>query len=96
MLGRSLHGEFWHGYAWEIYQEDFQSNQSFWIPKIERNMQRDKEVTIQLKEMGWTVLRFWEWQIKKHLDECVNAIIETVEASRSKEGVSASSRDEAQ
>ena len=60
------------------------------------NMQRDKEVTIQLKEMGWTVLRFWEWQIKKHLDECVNAIIETVEASRSNEGVSASSRDEAQ
>ena len=88
--------DFWHGYDWENRHQRIKSNREYWIPKIERNMQRDKEVTIQLKEMGWTVLRFWEWQIKKHLDECVNAIIETVEASRSKEGVSASSRDEAQ
>ena len=35
--------EFWHGYAWEIYQEDFRSNQDFWFPKIERNIQRDIE-----------------------------------------------------
>ena len=88
--------DFWHGYDWENRHQRIKSNREYWIPKIERNMQRDKEVTIQLKEMGWTVLRFWEWQIKKHLDECVNSIIKTVEASRSKEGVSASSQDEAQ
>lgn len=33
--------EFWHGYNWEERKKDFKSNQEFWIPKIERNIQRD-------------------------------------------------------
>lgn len=88
--------DYWHGYDWENRHQRIKSNREYWIPKIERNMQRDKEVTAQLQAMGWTVLRFWEWQIKKHLDECVNTIMESVESSRSKEGVSDSSQDEAQ
>ena len=88
--------DYWHGYDWENRHQRIKSNREYWIPKIERNMQRDKEVTAQLQAMGWTVLRFWEWQIRKHLDECVNTIMEAVEASQSKEGVSDSSQDEAQ
>lgn len=88
--------DFWHGYDWENRHQRIKSNREYWIPKIERNMQRDKEVTTRLKAMGWTVLRFWEWQIKKQLDECVNTIIEAVEASQSGEGVSGSSQGEAQ
>ena len=87
--------DYWHGYDWENRHQRIKSNREYWIPKIERNMQRDKEVTAQLQAMGWTVLRFWEWQIKKHLDECVNTIMGAVEASQSKEGVSDSSQDEA-
>ena len=83
--------DFWHGYDWENRHQRIKSNREYWIPKIERNMQRDKEVTATLQAMGWTVLRFWEWQIKKQLDECVNTIIEAVEASRSGEEVSGSS-----
>ena len=41
--------EFWHGYAWEIAQDEFQSRRDFWIPKIERNMQRDQEVNEKLR-----------------------------------------------
>ena len=37
--------EFWHGHDWENRKSDFKSNQDFWIPKIERNILRDKEVT---------------------------------------------------
>ena len=33
--------EFWHGYNWEERKKDFKSHQEFWIPKIERNMERD-------------------------------------------------------
>ena len=36
--------EFWHGHNWEERKKDFKSNKDFWIPKIERNMERDKEV----------------------------------------------------
>lgn len=70
--------EFWHGYAWEIYQEDFQSNQSFWIPKIERNMQRDIEVNNRLRSEGWTVLRFWGREIKKNTSACADIIEKAV------------------
>lgn len=70
--------EFWHGYAWEIYQEDFRSNQSFWIPKIERNMQRDIEVNNQLRSEGWTVLRFWGREIKKNTSACADIIEKAV------------------
>ena len=49
-------------------------------------MERDKAVTRQLQEAGWTVLRFWEWQIKKHLDECVEAVKQTIASAERKEG----------
>ena len=45
--------EFWHGYDWENRKEDFKSNKEFWIPKIERNIQRDIEVTEHLKAEGY-------------------------------------------
>ena len=66
--------EFWHGYAWEIYQEDFRSNQNFWIPKIERNMQRDLEVNEKLRSEGWIVLRFWGREITNHTEQCADQI----------------------
>lgn len=66
--------EFWHGYNWEKRKKDFKSHQEFWIPKIERNMQRDKEVTERLQAEGWTVLRFWGNDIKKNIGRCADII----------------------
>lgn len=71
--------EFWHGYDWEKRKKDFKSNQEFWIAKIERNMQRDIEVTEKLEKEGWIVLRFWGKQIKKETKECVDIIQKTIE-----------------
>lgn len=73
--------DYWHGYDWENRSQKIKSNRDYWIPKIERNMQRDKEVTERLESEGWTVLRFWEWQIKKHLNECVSSIKVEIEKS---------------
>lgn len=67
-------GEFWHGYNWEERKSDLKSNRDFWIPKIERNMERDKEVNKTLKKQGWTVLRFWGEDIKRNADACVTII----------------------
>lgn len=66
--------EFWHGYNWEERKKDFKSHQEFWIPKIERNMKRDKEVTEELQKQGWTVLRFWGKDIKKNAGDCADII----------------------
>lgn len=67
--------KFWHGYDWEVQKETIKSNRDFWIPKIERNIMRDKEVNDRLKLEGWTILRFWEDQIKNDIEICVNEII---------------------
>lgn len=70
--------EFWHGYDWDNKKKEFKSHQDFWIPKIERNIARDKEVNDQLKRTGWTVLRFWGNDIKKDLQACADEIERTV------------------
>ena len=69
--------EFWHGYDWEERKKDFKSHQEFWIPKIERNMERDREVTVKLESEGWTVLRFWGKQIKHDVVACADEIERT-------------------
>ena len=66
--------EFWNGYDWENRKNDFKSNTEFWISKIERNMQRDKDVTQKLQSEGWIVLRFWGKEIKKNLAECADLV----------------------
>ena len=70
--------EFWHGYNWEERKKDFKSHQEFWIPKIERNMERDAEVTAQLESEGWTVIRFWGNEIKKNTAQCADIIEKAV------------------
>jgi len=70
--------EFWHGYNWEERKKDFKSHQEFWIPKIERNMERDVEVTTRLESEGWTVIRFWGNEIKKNTAHCADIIEKVV------------------
>jgi len=73
-------GDFWHGYQWEHRKP--KNNAAFWIPKIERNRQRDKFVNESLALMGYTVMRFWEHEIKENLSACVNQIMLYIEAAR--------------
>lgn len=73
--------EFWHGYDWENRKGDFKSHQEFWIPKIERNIQRDIEVNEALKAEGWKVLRFWGKEIKNDVSACADIIEQAVKES---------------
>lgn len=66
--------EFWHG---KIYLEENKvpkTNTEYWIKKLERNIARDIAVKEKLQADGWTVLRFWEKDIKKNIDECITQI----------------------
>lgn len=67
-------GDFFHGRDMEKLSRQIKSNREYWIPKILRNRERDKEINDLLTEAGWLVLRFWESQIKKDLDGVVNEI----------------------
>lgn len=56
---------------------DFQepaTRKEFWIQKINANIERDKKVNTQLKDMGWMVIRIWEHEIKKNS----SVVIETI------------------
>lgn len=71
--------EFWHGYDWEHKNTEIKSNRDFWIPKIERNIERDKEVNKRLEEQGWTVIRFWGNEIKQDTKACADLIVRILE-----------------
>lgn len=66
--------EFWHGYDWEETKKRIGTNREYWIPKIERNIQRDKEVDEELRVLGYTVIRLWGKEIKKDVSACADKI----------------------
>ncbi len=67
-------GEFWHGFDWKNKLETIKSNRLFWIPKIERNMQKDIRVNKALRDMDYVVFRFWTQDILKNLPRVLNQI----------------------
>lgn len=73
-----IDGDFWHGGQWQrrnlaALEDQFRETASkeYWLKKIRRNMRRDCLVTTQLISQGWTVLRFWESDIRNNLEGCV-------------------------
>lgn len=70
--------EFFHGYNWEQKSKKLSNNREYWIKKIERNMKRDKKNEQELYFLGWTVLRFWGFEILKNLDECIKTVKEAI------------------
>lgn len=69
--------EFWHG---KDYSEGKvpKSNQEYWIPKIERNINRDKTVNESLRSQEWVVMRFWGKDIMSNVEKVADLIEETL------------------
>ena len=71
--------EFWHGYGWgESRKAEFRTNPEFWISKIERNIQRDRDVDDELTRQRWTVLRFWGREINHDIGACVGRVMKAM------------------
>lgn len=73
---------FWHGRNWPRAAQAIKSNREFWIPKIERNIARDKAVNRALRELGWKVLRFWDDQIFGGAERCAQRVLDAVNKSQ--------------
>lgn len=63
-----VNGCFWHEhdcgrFVWPS------SNTEYWIPKINRNVERDRQNHKKLIDMGWKVLIIWECELKKNVRE---------------------------
>lgn len=69
-------GDFWHAKGHQDKPgEQIKSNRDFWIKKLSRNVERDREINDELLQLGWLVLRFWESDIQRDLFGCVEEII---------------------
>lgn len=51
-------GCFWHGCPEHGVTPI--ANADYWVPKLARNAERDRESANRLREAGWEVLRIWE------------------------------------
>ncbi len=68
-------GDFWHGHNWAIrgygsLEDELKRYSDSWARKLQNNIERDKRNTQKLTNMGWTVIRIWESDIKKDIKKC--------------------------
>jgi len=45
------------------------TNTDFWVKKVARNKERDKEEQQRLAQMGWHCITVWECELKKNKRE---------------------------
>ncbi len=60
-----VHGCFWHRHENCRLARLPKSRMDFWLPKLERNRERDAENIQRLKELGWEIMVIWECEINK-------------------------------
>jgi len=73
--------EYWHGKYIIEGRYIPKTNTEFWINKIRKNIERDKQVNDELKAQGWRVIRFWGDDINKELTNCVDQVVDSLNAS---------------
>ena len=68
-----VHGCFWHQHDNCKYAYLPKSNKDYWLPKLNRNIERDKQVQDELKKNGWKIIIIWECEIKNidHLPQLI-------------------------
>ena len=75
-----VNGCFWHGHGAAPDEHGRlasrnrcckipQTNTAFWVKKIARNQERDKEVQRQLATMGWHSITVWECELQPKVRE---------------------------
>jgi DNA mismatch endonuclease (patch repair protein) len=86
-------GDFWHGRDWESRRRKLAagSNASYWVAKIARNLERDRESTARLEALGWRVVRLWESQILGDPEGAVRQVLTALQGSKAGAQMSASS-----
>lgn len=73
-----VHGCFWHYHKECRYAKIPATNAEFWMEKLERNVQRDEEKTLQLVKSGWRVIIIWGCAINKDTDNLGNQLAKII------------------
>lgn len=70
-------GEFWHGRDLEARLAKLARghNAAYWVTKVRRNAERDRDQTRAIEASGWLVLRFWETDVLSRTSEIADYIV---------------------
>ena len=76
-----IDGDYWHARVLReqgpeaLYGRIKTANRDYWIDKFTRRVKRDDEVTAALEKDGWTVLRFWESDVRADLKGTAEQVV---------------------
>lgn len=60
-----VHGCFWHQHDCPLGSKQPSANTDYWLPKLARNVERDRLARKRLADEGWDVLVIWECQTRR-------------------------------
>lgn len=66
-------GCFWH--CCPVHGTQPKANDTYWTPKLARNIERDREQVEALEDAGWAAVRVWEHE---PLDSAVEAVLRSL------------------
>lgn len=75
-----VHGCFWHQHKNCMDGRLPKTRKSYWIPKLERNKQRDLVSRGALRRCGWSVAVVWECEISKHEQKAICKLVRFLES----------------
>ena len=74
-----VNGCFWYKHEGCKYFVIPKTRTEFWMNKINRNQERDKEVKQQLSKMGWHSITIWECELKpSNKDKTLESLLYTL------------------
>lgn len=71
-----IDSDFWHGHPKRFTMP--KTNRTYWRQKIKRNIERDKQVNMELRKDGWKVVRIWEHDIKRNPEKAIAKILSAI------------------
>jgi len=83
-----VHGCYWHGHGCR-YGQPPKSRPDYWLPKLERNKQRDEENFQALESLGWKTLVVWQCETKD-IEALEKALMRFLEDGRPNRSISGS------
>jgi DNA mismatch endonuclease, patch repair protein len=70
-------GCFWHGCPEHSVKP--KTNSAFWTDKLRKNVARDRRNELELAELGWTFVRFWEHELDQSPEDCAASVLARLE-----------------
>mgnify|MGYP001324752802 CR=1 FL=1 len=66
-----VRGCFWHQHGCK-FSNSPKSNKSYWLPKLEKNKERDKLNDKKIKKLGWKLIVIWECKLPNNLSKLIS------------------------